>query len=300
MGIVAECKVCFHHCKLKEGQVGFCLARRCVGGQVVAENYGRITSLALDPVEKKPLRRFYPGSRFLSLGSYGCNLRCPFCQNYELSYTEEAAALAETANTMSPQEIVDLAKSCRSQGNMGIAYTYNEPLVGYEFVRDTAILAKKIKLMNILVTNGTAEPEIEEELLPYMDAMNVDLKAFTDRFYRDFVGGNRQKVMDFIYRAAGECHLEVTTVIIPGENDSEKEMDELSSFLAQVGREKDCDIPLHITRFFPRFKLKDRSATSLNTIDVLFDAAKKNLRYVYVGNLYQWEGLKNEKRNEDY
>ena len=154
---MAICEVCFRHCDLKEGQTGFCGARICAGGAVRAGNYGRLTSLALDPIEKKPLNRFMPGSRILSAGSYGCNLRCPFCQNYEISWSEEAMRCAQSAQIVTPEQLAESAVYYKSRGNVGVAFTYNEPLVGYEFVRDTAKLVHEAGMVNVLVSNGTAE-----------------------------------------------------------------------------------------------------------------------------------------------
>ena len=152
---MAKCSVCFRHCDIEEGQIGFCGGRTVKNGQVVAANYGRITSLALDPIEKKPFARFCPGSMILSVGSYGCNLRCPFCQNHEISWSEEARRFAQTADTISPEELVNLAIKTKEKGNIGIAFTYNEPLIGYEIVRDTAVLAKNNGLKNV---NKTSRP----------------------------------------------------------------------------------------------------------------------------------------------
>ncbi|MCR5499748.1 MAG: radical SAM protein, partial [Acetatifactor sp.] len=214
-----NCEVCFRKCSLSEGQTGFCGARICASGKVVAANYGRITSAALDPIEKKPLKRFMPGAKVLSVGSYGCNLRCPYCQNHEISWSKEAMGYAEHAEVLSPEELVQMALELRSRGNIGIAYTYNEPLIGYEFVRDTAKLAKEAGLKNVLVTNGMASKKVLDEISPYIDAMNIDLKAFTDYFYRDYIQGDLGMVKDFIEGAAERCHVELTTLIIPGEND---------------------------------------------------------------------------------
>ena len=203
---MAVCSVCFRHCKIEEGQIGFCGGRIARDGKVEAYNYGRITSLALDPIEKKPLSRFYPGSWILSAGSFGCNLRCPFCQNYDISWSEQARRFAEKAETLSPEELADLAEQLKDRGNIGIAFTYNEPLIGYEFVRDTAKLVHEKGLKNVMVTNGTAELSVLEELKPYVDAMNIDLKGFTDRYYKKVLGGDRQMVMNFIEAAAAFCH----------------------------------------------------------------------------------------------
>ena len=282
---MAICSVCFRQCKIEEGQTGFCGARTCRGGQIVAANYGRLTSLALDPIEKKPLKTFHPGSMILSLGSYGCNLRCPFCQNSSISWSQKAFEYKDRAEFYEPEEVVKTALSLRPRGNIGLAFTYNEPLVGYEFVRDTAKLAKKADLQNVLVTNGSATQKVLNEILPYIDAMNIDLKAFTDLFYRNFIGGDFQMVKDFITTAADACHVELTTLIIPGENDSEEEMRELSSWVAALENQAGKKIPLHITRFFPAFKLTDRAPTPVNTILRLVEVAKENLEFVFPGNI---------------
>ena len=197
-----------------------------------AFNYGRVTALALDPIEKKPLARFCPGSRILSVGSFGCNLRCPFCQNHEISWSEQAKRFAGTAETFSPEELTDLALATRDRGNIGLAFTYNEPLIGWEFVRDTARVAKAAGLKTVMVTNGTAELPVLEALRPWIDAMNVDLKGFTDRYYNRVLGGDRRQTMRFIEEAVKSCHVELTTLIVPGENDGEEEMRELSRWVS--------------------------------------------------------------------
>lgn len=285
---MAECNVCFRHCEIKEGKLGYCGARTCTQGQVVQANYGKITSLALDPIEKKPLNRFYPGSLILSAGSYGCNLRCPFCQNYEISWSEEAWKFAQTADVITPEELAQTAAYYQDKGNIGVAFTYNEPLIGYEFIRDTAKLVSAMGLKTVLVTNGTASLPVLEELAPYIDAMNIDLKGFTDRFYQDILKGNRAMVMKFIERAVQVCHVELTTLIIPGENDSEAEMDALSSWVSGLknadGEVIGRQVPLHISRFFPRFRMQDRKATDVSLIYRLAEVAGRHLRYVYTGN----------------
>ena len=279
------CDVCFRKCKIEEGQTGFCGGRTCRNGQIVAANYGKLTSLALDPIEKKPLKMFYPGSMILSLGSYGCNLRCPFCQNSSISWSQKAFDFKDSADYYDPEEIVKTALELRSRGNIGLAFTYNEPLIGYEFVRDTAKLAKEAGLENVLVTNGTASQKVLKEILPYIDAMNIDLKAFTDRFYKDFIGGNFQMVKDFIAVATKSCHVELTTLIIPGENDSEEEMRELSAWVAALENQTGRKIPLHITRFFPAFHLTVKEPTPVGTILRLVEVAKENLEFVFPGNI---------------
>ncbi len=285
---MARCDVCFRHCEIKEGKTGFCGARTCVDGQVVQANYGKITSLALDPIEKKPLSRFYPGSLILSAGSYGCNLRCPFCQNYEISWSEEAWKFAGKADFISPEDMAQTAAHYRSRGNIGVAFTYNEPLIGYEYILDTAKLVKDLGMKTVLVSNGTASLPVLEKLAPYIDAMNIDLKGFTDRYYREVLKGDRKMVMDFITRAVQVCHVELTTLIIPGENDTEAEMDELSRWVSGLkdaeGNRIGEEIPLHISRFFPRFMMMDRGATDVGLVYHLADTARTHLKYVYTGN----------------
>ncbi|MBR3241955.1 MAG: AmmeMemoRadiSam system radical SAM enzyme [Parasporobacterium sp.] len=285
---MAKCNVCFRHCEIKEGAKGFCGARGLRDGKIRADNYGRITSLALDPIEKKPLARFFPGSRILSVGSYGCNLRCPFCQNYSISWSEEAFASFEKAEYLSPEELTELAFSARSKGNIGLAFTYNEPLIGYEYVLDTARLSHERGMKNVMVTNGMAELSVLDELAPYIDAMNIDLKGFSNRFYRDLLQGDLDTVLRFIAQAVTFCHVELTTLIIPGENDSEEEIRALTQWVAAL---KDAEqnpigkqIPLHISRFFPRFHMTDRSATPIQTVYHLAEIAREKLLYVYTGN----------------
>ena len=279
---MAICKTCFRHCDIPEGGLGFCGARTCEDGVVTAANYGKVTSLALDPIEKKPLARFHSGSMILSAGSYGCNLRCPFCQNYEISWSKEAFRFAEKAEYISPEELANIAESCRSRGNIGVAFTYNEPLIGYEYIRDAARLVHERGMYNVIVTNGTADLSVLEEIAPYIDAMNIDLKGFTDSYYKDVLGGDRGMVMDFITEAVKRCHVELTTLIVPGENDSEEEW--VAALTDADGTSIGQTIPLHITRFFPRFNMTDRSATDIGQIYRLVDIAREELQYVYSGN----------------
>ncbi len=285
---MARCDVCFRHCEIPEGRRGFCGARACNGSAVTAENYGRITALALDPVEKKPLRRFHPGGMVLSVGSYGCNLRCPFCQNHGISWSAEAMRLAERTGVTPAEALVRSALRLRSRGNIGLAFTYNEPLVGWEFVRDAAKLAHEAGLANVLVTNGTAELPVLEAVAPYIDAMNIDLKGFTRRYYARVLGGSLDAVKAFVARAAQLTHVELTTLIVPGENDSEAEMRALAGWVAGLkapdGRAIGPGIPLHVSRFFPRFRMTDRPPTDVRCVRRLADVAREALRHVYTGN----------------
>ena len=174
-----QCDACFRRCKIEEGAIGFCGARACRGGKIVADNYGKLTALALDPIEKKPLKMFMPGKMVLSVGSYGCNLRCPFCQNSGISWSQEAFDYRKAAQTYAPEEIVKSAHDLQGRGNIGLAFTYNEPLVGWEFVRDAAKLCKEAGMKSVLVTNGTGSLKVLQEIKPCIDAMNIDLKSFS-------------------------------------------------------------------------------------------------------------------------
>lgn len=270
-----HCTLCFHHCQLEDGQTGLCRARGNRNGQIVALNYGRLTALALDPIEKKPLRRFHPGSLVLSVGSFGCNLHCPFCQNASIAAADADAPTRYVA----PEALVQEALRLRPQGNIGIAYTYNEPLVGYEYVHDCAALVRQANMVNVLVSNGTIAEEPWRALLPLIDAVNIDLKGFTPEWYRT-LGGDLETVKRSITMAASVCHVEVTTLIVPGENDSAEHMRALSTWLSAL----DPDIPLHVSRFFPRHRMTDRASTSVEAVYHLADIARERLHFVYTGN----------------
>jgi len=270
----AVCELCFHHCAPEEGQAGFCRARGNRDGRIVALNYGRLTALALDPIEKKPLRRFRPGSRVLSVGSFGCNLRCPFCQNHEISM----AGAEIPTQLCGPEALAAQAEALRAAGNIGLAYTYNEPLVGYEFVRDCARRIRERGMVNVLVSNGTIEAEPWEAILPLIDAANIDLKCFTEAGYRT-LGGDLETVKRSIAMAAARCHVEITCLVVPGFNDSEAEIAALCDWIAALGR----DIPLHLNRYFPRFRAKT-PPTDVENLLRLAETARKRLGFVYVGN----------------
>lgn len=270
------CRTCPHLCSIDEHKVGLCKARSNQEGKIIPINYGLLTSIALDPIEKKPLMRFHPGSKILSVGSFGCNLKCQFCQNHEISMASKEKA---NARYVPPEDLVMAAVDLVSRNNIGIAYTYNEPLVGYEYVRDCAKLAREKGLKNVVVTNGCFLKEPMSEIMPLIDAFNIDLKGFTNEFYKK-IGGDLEIVKNFIALAAESSHVEVTTLIIPDENDSEEEIENLSKFIAGI----DVNMPLHISRFFPCYKMQDKNPTEVEKVYKLADIARKNLNYVYEGN----------------
>lgn len=270
-----QCLLCPHVCNIPEGQRGICRVRSNEGGRLGVTNYGRITALALDPIEKKPLRRYYPGSSILSLGTYGCNLACSFCQNWQIAHSE-----APLSEYLSPQEAVERAKEAKSYGNMGLAYTYSEPLMWYEYVLDTAKLAKESGLKNILVTNGYINPQPLKELVPYLDAVNLDIKAYTEGFYEDICQGKLQPVLESAKLFAEHCHLEITTLIIPTLNESMEEVRSLASWIAGVNPE----ITLHLTRYFPNYKM-DLPPTSRETMQQAKKVASEQLTNVFLGNI---------------
>jgi pyruvate formate lyase activating enzyme len=249
---------------------------------VTSANYGLITSIALDPIEKKPLNLFCPGSYIISVGSYGCNLRCPFCQNHEISYDLKPDTIP--VRYISPLELSQIAKDYENQGNIGVAFTYNEPLISYEYVCDAARAVHEKGMKTVLVSNGNASMAVCEQVSDNIDAMNIDLKGFTDEYYEKVLQGSRKLVMDFIAHASTKCHMEVTTLVVPGFNDTEEEMDKISSWISELnGGKGSTEIALHISRYFPRFKL-DKPATDVDLIYRLAEAARKNLKFVFTGN----------------
>ena len=269
------CEICPKHCRLAVGEVGACRARFNDGEKITALNYGAITSLALDPIEKKPLYKFFPGSRILSVGSYGCNLNCPFCQNFEISMADSTFPTRK----ISPEELVALAAELVPQKNIGVAFTYNEPFISYEFVRDTSELLKARGLKSVLVTNGTVAPAALKKILPLIDAMNIDLKGFSQEIY-SILGGDFETVRRTITLAAQVCHVEVTTLIVPTMNDAPEDMELETAWLASISK----DIPLHISRFFPRYKVTNLPPTPVSKIYELVEIAKRHLNFVYAGN----------------
>lgn len=262
---------------MKDGEAGLCRARGNLGGRSVSISYGKVTALALDPIEKKPLARFFPGSSVLSAGSFGCNMSCPFCQNERIA---EASEDDVNFKYIPAEALAELAKELEPRGNIGLAFTYNEPMTGFEYVRDAASEAASLGLKNVVVTNGAFHAEAQEQVLPFIDAWNIDLKSFTEEGYRR-LGGDLGIVKDFIVRAADSSHVELTSLIVPGLNDSEEEMAELASWVASVDR----SIPLHITRFFPHKQMANVPPTDVKILCSLAAVAERELETVLLGNV---------------
>ena len=271
-----ECNICSHHCKLKPGQIGFCHSRGNINGSIESLNYQTVSSIALDPIEKKPLAHFYPGKQILSVGNFGCNFNCPFCQNFSISMTGGENI---TKQKISPTELVNQAIRLIPYGNIGIAFTYNEPLVNYEYVLEAEKYAKKNGLKTVVVTNGGINSEIFREVAENTDAFNIDLKGIN--LYPD-IGGDLETVKENIKIAYDTgCHVEITTLIVPGVNDNEEEMEEIAKFIAGI----DENIPLHITRFFPNYKMTDTQPTPIETLHNLAAIASKYLNNIHLGNV---------------
>ena len=271
------CVLCPHECVIAEGKSGRCLGRKNIGGRLEAANYGEVVSIAVDPIEKKPLYHFLPGSEILSVATYGCNLRCPFCQNSEISQH------AAPSRRVEPDELLALAKR---HGTPSVAYTYNEPCIWFEYLMDAGKLMQAAGIRNVLVTNGMLNPEPLAELLPLIAAMNIDLKSIRPEFYRDYVQGDLDTVLNTIRTARRACHVELTNLLIPGRNDSEADVSELVDFVASLGRET----VLHFSRYFPRHRASEPPTPTEKLVEAA-GIARKKLDYVYLGNVATGEDL---------
>jgi pyruvate formate lyase activating enzyme len=268
-----SCELCPKGCVVQEGQTGFCRVRQNIGGKLYTQNYAVCSAYAVDPIEKKPLYHFYPGSNIVSLGTWGCNFSCTFCQNWQI-----AQGSPETVELM-PEKAVAAALAQGKQ-NVGIAYTYSEPSVWYEYILDTAKLVRQAGLKNVLVTNGFINPKPLDELLPYLDALNIDVKAFNDTFYQKVCSGRLNDVKRTVELAAAACHVEVTTLLIPGQNDDREELAALAKWLAALSP----SIPLHFSRYFPNYKMAE-PPTPPATMEMAWQTAREFLEYVYLGNM---------------
>lgn len=277
-----HCLLCPKDCIIRPGKKGYCRVRTNEGGTLYALNYGECSACSVDPTEKKPLYHFFPGSALLSLGTVGCNFGCGFCQNWHISHADAPTTY------LSPEEAVDLALKAKAKSDkcIGIAYTYSEPLVWYEYVLDTAKLAREKGLYNVLVTNGYVNHDPLVELLPFVDAMNIDVKGFSDEFYRRVCAGKLDPVLETVKSAHGAgCHVEVTTLLVPGMNDDPADIDRLVDWLSGI----DPEIPLHFSRYFPNYKFSLAPTPESTLVDARRRALRK-LKYVYLGNVLIWEG----------
>ncbi|MFC1548629.1 AmmeMemoRadiSam system radical SAM enzyme [Candidatus Omnitrophota bacterium] len=274
-----HCYLCAHHCKIEEDNFGFCGLRQNVKGELHTYAYGKVIANHVDPIEKKPLYHFLPGTYAYSIATIGCNFRCPFCQNWTISQMSARKADVE-GDELKPEEVVReaLKNECKS-----VSYTYTEPTIFFEYAYDTAVLAKKKGLYNTFVTNGYMTKEAIDKIKPYLDAVNVDLKFFNDESYRNICKGSLQPVLDSIknMKEAG-IWVEVTTLVIPGENDSEEELRGIAGFLADVSK----DIPWHVTRFHPAFRYTKAPPTPVESMEEALEVGKEEgLKYVYLGNI---------------
>ena len=271
-----ECRLCPHLCKIAPGKKGICGVRKNTGEKIELLTYGVISGHSLDPVEKKPLYHFFPGHKVLSIGSYGCNMRCDFCQNWHISQkTPDSFAKATSQDQI-------IREALTAYDNTGIAFTYNEPVIWFEFMRDLSIKIKEKGFYTIMVSNGFVNGDPLDEILRFIDAFNIDLKAFNDVFYRRLTGADIEPVKETLRRIAGSGkHLEITTLIIPGKNDSIEEMKAEAKWISE---ELGNEIPFHLSRYFPMYKREDPVTPQL-TMTRLFETASKYLKYVYTGNM---------------
>lgn len=279
-----QCDLCPHHCRLKEGQQGLCFVRANENNKIVLTTYGYSSGFCIDPIEKKPLNHFLPGTSVLSFGTAGCNLACKFCQNWSISKSRETRTIASKA---SPKAIAKAAQEyvCKS-----VAFTYNDPIIFMEYAIDVAKECHKLDIKSVAVTNGYICAEPRKEFFQYIDAANVDLKAFTERFYQKITGAHLQPVLDTLYYLKHETKvwLEITNLLIPGENDSAAEIDAMCKWIVdKLG----VDVPLHFSAFFPAYKMLDYPSTPVETLQQARDIAiKHGIRYVYTGNVYDVAG----------
>ena len=279
IGNEVQCALCPHECRIKSGNTGICKVRRNNEGRLITENYSKLSAIHLDPIEKKPLYHFHPGKFILSIGSMGCNMHCSCCQNWQIS--QSPADGFPFGDLYKPEQIASLALSHRN--NIGIAYTYNEPVVWFEYMLDTAVLIKQNGMKNVVVSNGYINAEPLNELLNYTDAFNIDLKAFSGKFYRSITGAKLEPVLTALQMISkAKKHLEITCLIIPSLNDDPMDFKEMVSWIAgKLG----SHTVLHLSRYHPAYKMEEDSTPSL-TLEKLYAIAAKKLNYVYVGNIY--------------
>jgi pyruvate formate lyase activating enzyme len=275
-----SCILCAHLCQIADSKFGICGVRQNKEGKLYTHVYGEVIAAHVDPVEKKPLYHFLPGTTSFSIATVGCNFRCPFCQNWQISQASKRKDEGLPGQKLLPEDVVTAAKN---YGCQSISYTYTEPTIFFEYAYDTARLAHKEGLANIFVTNGFMTPEALEIIKPYLDACNVDLKSFREEFYKKICKAQLQPVLDSIRLMKKlDIWVEVTTLVVPGENDGEEELRNIARFIAEI----DPDIPWHVSRFHPNYQYKDKPATPIETLRQACSLGKKEgLRYIYVGNV---------------
>ncbi len=278
-GDKVTCRLCPHECLIPESGFGICQVRQNRKGILYSENYGMVAALHSDPIEKKPLYHFFPGRNILSAGTLGCNLRCHFCQNYSLSRADIRKSF-EAMKPMSTDELLDHVE--RTPGNIGISYTYNEPAIWFEYVLDASKKLQKAGKKNVMISNGFINPAPLEKLLQYIDAFNIDLKSFSDKFYREVTHSRLAPVLETIKKIGqSDRHLELTHLVIPGLNDNPDEFREMVDWIAhEIGSE----VPLHISRYFPAY-LMDNEPTPIDTLETFYRLAREKLHYVFLGNV---------------
>ena len=276
---VVHCHLCSHHCKIAESNLGFCGVRRNIDGTLYTLVYGETIANHVDPIEKKPLFHFLPGTRSYSIAAVGCNFHCGFCQNWQISQITEQPGDGEYGISFPPRDVVAAAKE---EGCASISYTYTEPTIYFEYAYDTAKIAAEEDLKNVFVTNGYMTKKTLEVAVPYLDAVNVDLKAWQENYYRTYCKASLKPVLEAIraMRKAG-IWVEVTTLVVPGENDSTEALEGIARFIADV----DPEIPWHISRFHPSYRFGGHSATPMETLETAEETGRRSgLRYVYLGN----------------
>jgi len=284
-GGAVQCLICPHRCLIREGAVGICRTRTVKDGVLYSTIADYCCSVNLDPIEKKPLYHFYPGSWIMSLGTFGCNLSCLFCQNWTLSHVDDhyltAEGIKRAARHITPADALELAYGTAEKGNIGIAYTYNEPSIWYEYVLEASRLLKEKGLVNVLVTNGYLAEEPQRNLLPYIDAVNVDIKSINPDFYKKYCRATLEPVLRYCEIAKESALVEITNLVIPTLNDSDEDFTKLTDWVEKnLGR----DVPLHFSRYHPDFRM-DIEATPVSTLERAYQIASGKLRYVYVGNV---------------
>lgn len=275
-----SCFLCSHHCLISDGKFGVCGVRENRKGVLYTHAYGELIARSIDPIEKKPLYHFLPGSKSFSVAAIGCNFQCGFCQNWQISQVNEAKTLGLTSEEVKPEDVV---KQAKESGTESLSYTYTEPTIFFEYAYEISQLAKKEGLFNVFVTNGYMTEETIQTIHPYLDAANIDLKSFREDYYRKICKGRLAPVLKSIELMKKlNIWVEVTTLLVPGQNDSEEELEKIANFIAGL----DTSIPWHISRFYPQYKMEDSESTPMEILNKAYDIGKNaGLRYVYIGNV---------------